>query len=149
MINAIRALVKSTPVTSIPGLLPNFPMIKSDSLLERPVFIIAAARIKAPSMKKTAELPKSEYAVFSSITPRSGREAMTKMPVTESGIAAVAHKITAITNIAIVLCPCRDRPSGVGKTAITNRSIKEKTNMELFLRLALGEDMAKPHPKGI
>jgi hypothetical protein len=56
------------------------------------------------------------------------------MPVTERGIAAVAHKITAIANMPITLWPWGVRPSGVGRITIRKRTSREKTISTRLLR---------------
>ncbi len=60
IIKAMEALVIITPATRKAGLRPN--LFKTSRLIRRdkPVFIIAAARMKAPRIKKTAALPKKE-----------------------------------------------------------------------------------------
>jgi hypothetical protein len=77
------------------------------------VFIIAAARINAPRMKKTASLPKSEKTVLTGRTFKRARSAKTESPVTGSGSAPVTHIVMAKKKIASVFCPCRVSPSGV------------------------------------
>ncbi len=60
IIKAMRALVRRMPAMRFDGLSPNLSSTRRDNLDERSVFIIAAASMKAPSMKKTALFPNRE-----------------------------------------------------------------------------------------
>ncbi len=54
--------IKNTPEIKVRGPCPKRVSIQSAARLERPDFMIAAARMNAPRMKKTAVFPKSANA---------------------------------------------------------------------------------------
>ncbi len=85
----------------------------SANRVESFVFIIADAKINAPSIKKTALLPKRENVVFAGNTLSNGRRANMAIPVTGSGRAPVIHIVTAKKKTESAFCPCRVSPSGV------------------------------------
>jgi hypothetical protein len=114
------------PANNLRGVLSNLLSTSKAILLLKPVSIIAAARMKAPRIKNTAELPNRAKASLLGITPSRGRRAITNRPVTERGSAFVIHRIIAHAKIPIAFFASVDSPVGAGDNTKTASTSNEK-----------------------
>jgi len=137
IINGNSAEVKRTPTSRVEGLLSNRLMNSSASLFDSPEDIIAAAITNAPRMKKTALLPRREKASEEGRTPKIGKRAKTKKPVTGRGRNCVIHMVMLKQNTARQFCPGLDKPAMVGRATRIMETATPQKRKDLFTSLCI------------
>ena len=91
MKNDMNAFIRKSDRSSERGVWPKRRRMAIAMREERPHLINAAARMKAPRMKKTASLPKSAYVSLAGRTPVVGSSTMASRLVTMSGSTLVTQ----------------------------------------------------------